>query len=68
MQLPLNELVTQEDNAKWKPIFPKNLQYAKEQDLILDLKFFRIFYVPYERILIVSGENKKTGLESRRCF
>ena len=46
--------ITQE---KWNYILPKNQEYVKEHDLNKQLKFGRTIYIPYNKLIIISGSN-----------
>ena len=46
---------------KWDVMRASNYAYVVKNGLNVELRFFRIFYVPYERLIIISGESFKTN-------
>lgn len=52
----------------WTPMFPSNKDYMVEKRLNRKLLFFRIFYLPYNRILIMSGLDSDFDRESKMIF
>ena len=52
----------------WRPLFPSNPEYMERMGLKRQLNFFRIFYVPYQRVIVMSGFDIDKKDESRMVF
>ena len=42
-------------NEKWKCLAPKNVDYQKSHGLDKNLKFGRTIYIPYRKVIVISG-------------
>lgn len=52
----------------WRIMKPSNAEYVSKHNLDACLVYTRPLYVPYQRILILSGHNEILNQTSRKCF
>lgn len=46
-----------QSNIKWNFIEPKNTTYQKHHQLDKALKYGRTIYIPYDRVIMISGND-----------
>lgn len=51
-----NKLVP-DSRKKWQSLKPKNQEYVSKEGLDKQLKFGRTIYIPYDKLLVISGDN-----------
>ena len=42
--------------VNWKTIVPRNFEYVKEEGMDLALSFKRTIYIPFQRLITISGQ------------
>lgn len=50
---PRNKL---SDQKRWQSLHPVNQEYVRSHNLDKQLKFGRTVYIPYQKVLVISGE------------
>ena len=46
-----------QSNQKWRSLAPRNVDYVKENGLDKQLKFGRTIYIPYGKVIVISGSD-----------
>jgi len=46
-----------QSNQKWRSLAPRNVDYMKECGLDKQLKFGRTIYIPYNKVIVISGSD-----------
>ena len=47
--------IIKKGEVKWRTIVPKNFEYVKSQGMDLALSFKRTIYIPFQRLIVISG-------------
>jgi hypothetical protein len=55
---------------KWEALIPINQKYIKKNNLDKTLKYGRTIYIPYNRIIVISGIDidENEDIPVRDCF
>ena len=54
--------------TKWKIIKPSNPEYVKANNLDIELQFMRTIYLPYQKLIVISGHDKTNDKPSKSVF
>ena len=55
MHKDISEVIQDQQNTKWDFSVPKNSQYQNEYKLNKQVKYGRTIYIPYNRVIVISG-------------
>ena len=69
MHKSISEIIQDSDkgpqsNSKWNFIAPTNTNYQNEYKLNKSLKYGRTIYVPYNRVIVISGNDTSDSSEN----